>query len=187
MNIVNLVDNSFKGVHNMLQIGDLTIYQEHGICRVKDISEKTYSKSTKTYYVLQPINNDHELTFNIPVENYKNLLSKLMNKEEAEKVLQSFHSDGVEWIDKPQKRTNSYTKVLNSGDRMEVAKVANTLLLKKRELEEDDKNFANNDQKLLANIEEILSKEIAIALDTTIEEVKKKVNSIIDNKTKISR
>ena len=182
MNIVNLVDNSFKGVHKMLQIGDLTIYQEHGICRVKDISEKTYSNNTKTYYVLQPIDNSNQLTFNIPVENHKKLLTELMDKEEAKKVIQSFHLDGMEWIEKPQQRTNSYTKVLNSGDRIEVAKVANTLLIKKREIENGGKKFSENDRKLLMNIEEILFNEMAIALDIPVKDVKKEINSIIDTK-----
>src|SRR5699024_838312 len=164
------------------QIRNLTINQEHGICRIKDISEKTYSNNTKTYYVLQPIDNSNQLTFNIPVENHKKLLTELMDKEEAKKVIQSFHLDGMEWIEKPQQRTNSYTKVLNSGDRIEVAKVANTLLIKKREIENGGKKLSENYRKLLMNIEEILFNEMAIALDIPVKDVKKEINSIIDTK-----
>lgn len=166
----------------MLKIGDLTIYQEHGICQVKDISEKTYADVTRDYYVLQPINNSNEITFNIPVGNHKKLLSELMNKDEAEEILDSFHSDGAKWIQRPQQRNNQYGRTLTSGNRMDIAKVANTLISRKYKAEKDGKNFADNDRKLLENIEGILFKEMAIAFDTSLQAVKKEVSSMIHAK-----
>jgi len=163
----------------MLQIGDLTIYQENGICRVNDICEKTYGGKTRTYYVLQPIENSQQLTINIPVDNNKKGLSKLIDKAEAEEILQSFYSDGIEWIEKVQERDKAYTKIVNSRDRMEIAKVAKTLLLKKHELESVGKKFYRFDGELLTNIENILFKEMAIALDTSLDDVTTKINSIV--------
>src|SRR5699024_10867351 len=109
--------------HTMLQIGDLAIYQNHGICRVEDICDQTYAGVTRTYYMLYPIENSEGLTAYVPVENGKTLLLKLIDKEKAKKVLLSFHSEGIEWIQRPQRRSQVYGKIMHSGDRMETAKI----------------------------------------------------------------
>lgn len=166
----------------MLQIGDLIIYQVHGICRVDDICDQTYVGVTRTYYVLHPIENNHNLTVHIPVEKGKALLMKLIDKEEAEKVLQSFHSEGIEWIQRPQQRGHVYTGIVNTGNRIDIAKVANTLIQKKIELEKDGKKFNELDKKMLTNIEKIFFQEIAVALDTSVEDITDEVNRILDKK-----
>lgn len=163
----------------MPQVGDLTIYQEHGICRVDDICDKTYGGKTREYYVLRPIENSQDLTINLPVENNKKMLSKLIDRDEAEAVLESFHSEGIKWIDQNSQRKQRYTKKINSGDRFEAAKVANTLLRKKKEVEADGKKFYKNDEEMLKSIKNILFKEIALALDLTEAAVQRKINKII--------
>lgn len=52
----------------MLSIGDLIVYSSHGICRVEDICDQTYGGVTKKYYMLQPVDNDQNLTIHAPVE-----------------------------------------------------------------------------------------------------------------------
>src|SRR5881227_3599734 len=100
----------------MFKTGDLIIYSGHGICRVDDICDKTYAGITKTYYVLHPIENNHQLTISTPVDNDKTIMLKLLNKEEAEKILESFNSDGVDWIEKPQLRGHVYPEIVNTGN-----------------------------------------------------------------------
>jgi CarD family transcriptional regulator len=163
----------------MPQVGDLTIYQEHGICRIDDICDKTYGGKTREYYVLRPIENGQDLTINLPVESKKKMLLKLMDRNEAEAVLKSFHSEGVEWIDQNSQRKQQYTKQINSGDRLEIAKVVNTLLRKKNKVEANGKKFYKNDEEMLQSIQSILFKEMALALDTTEAAVQKKINNII--------
>ena len=163
----------------MLQIGDLTIYQEHGICRVDDIQEMTFGGKTRTYYILHPIDNHEKLTLNVPVDNVHNILHELIDQNKAKKILETFRTEGTEWIEKPQQRTRRYEAIINSGDRIEIAKVASTLIRKKWEIEKDGRKFFENDQKLLTNIQNILFKEISIVLDTTVEDVTEKVIDIL--------
>jgi len=113
------------------------------------------------------------------VENNKKMLSKLIDRDEAEAVLESFHSEGVKRIDQNSQRKQRYTKKINSGDRYEAAKVANTLLRKKKEVEADGKKFYKNDEEMLKSIKNILFKEIALALDLTEAAVQRKINKII--------
>ncbi|GAA0472129.1 CarD family transcriptional regulator [Alkalibacillus silvisoli] len=161
----------------MLNIGDLIIYTSHGICRIDDISSMKINGVTKKYYVLHPIENDQQqLTINAPVDNDKIKMMKLINKDEAEKILESFDKEGAEWIDNPNLRSQTYKKVVNSGDRFDIAKVVNTLIKKKHELESNGKKFYEQDHKHLTNIQDILFKELALALDLSTDEIHQKIN-----------
>lgn len=164
----------------MLKVGDLVIYSTHGICRIDDITEKTFNGIEKSYYVLRPIENSQNLTINAPVEQIgKVTIQQLMNKEEAEKILESFKSDGYEWIERTQDRAKEYNNVIKSGNREQIALICNTLMKKKYVIEKEDRKFYENDTKLLTTIKDILFKELAIALDLSYDEVEKQIKIIL--------
>ena len=108
----------------MFKIGDLIVYSGHGICRVDEISDKTYAGITKAYYVLHPIENNQRLTINTPVDNDKIVIVKVMDQEEAETILESFNSAGINWIEKPQLRSKVFKDIVHTGNRMDIAKVS---------------------------------------------------------------
>ncbi|RKJ42369.1 CarD family transcriptional regulator, partial [Butyricicoccus sp. 1XD8-22] len=66
----------------MYNIGDLIIYSSHGICEIDDITEKTFSEETKTYYVMHPLNNQ-QLVIHIPINSKKLNLSDVVDKKTA--------------------------------------------------------------------------------------------------------
>ncbi|MEH7275531.1 CarD family transcriptional regulator [Neobacillus vireti] len=171
----------------MFKIGDLIVYSGHGICRVDDISDKTYAGITKTYYVLHPIENNQKLTINTPVDNDNIGKVKLMDQEEAERILESFHSAGINWIEKPQLRVQVYKNIVNTGNRMDIAKVANTLMRKKHEIEMGKRKFYQQDSRILNTIQNILFKELAITLHTSPDVIIEKIKSMlrIQDKTTI--
>lgn len=171
----------------MFKIGDLIVYSGHGICRVDEISDKTYTGITKAYYVLHPIENSQKLTISTPVDNDKIVIVKLMNKEEAENILESFNSAGINWIEKPQLRGQMFKDIVYTGNRMDIAKVANTLLWKKHEIEMARRKFYEQDNRILSTIQNILFKELAIALNTSSEAIIEKIKSMlrINDKTTI--
>lgn len=171
----------------MFKIGDLIVYSGHGICRVDEISEKTYTGITKAYYVIHPIENSQKLTISTPVDNDKTGILKLMNKEEAENILESFNSAGINWIEKPQLRGQVFKDIVYTGNRMDIAKVANTLLRKKHEIEKARRKFYEQDSRIFSTIQNILFKELAISLNTSPEAIFEKIKSMlrINNKTAI--
>jgi CarD family transcriptional regulator len=127
----------------MYNIGDLIIYSGHGICKVDNICDKTYFGNTQTYYVLQPLENNHQLTISIPVDNEKVIMSRLIQRNKAEEILASFKLLGVNWIENNHLRIQVYNDIVKTGNRNDIAKVANTLIRKKHELEMKEKNLAN--------------------------------------------
>ena len=162
----------------MFNIGDVIIYSSHGLCQIDDICEKTYGDSTGTYYVLHPLDNAR-LIINIPIDSEKIVMQNVLTKEEAEEILHSFQQPGIEWIENARERTKKYKSLVNTGNRTVIAQVAVTLMEKKREADEDEKKLDGDDRILLANIENMMYKELAVSLDTSYEEISKKVKQLV--------
>ncbi|WP_066072559.1 CarD family transcriptional regulator [Neobacillus soli] len=163
----------------MFTIGDLIIYSAHGICRVDDICEKTVSGITRPYYVLHPMENNHQLTISTPVDNDKVVMLELIHQEEANEILKSFKYPGMEWVDNPNIRFKLYSDIISTGERKEIAIIVNTLMRKKIEAELHEKKLYEQDRKLLNTTQNILFKELALSLDTTFEEINELVIRLI--------
>jgi CarD family transcriptional regulator len=163
----------------MFSIGDLVIYSTHGICKIDNICEKTILGTTRNYYELSPIENNQHLTISAPVQNDKIVMFELIEEDEAKEILATFQQPVLEWIDKPNVRQQLYSEIISTGDRIEIAKVVNTLLHKKLDAELQDKKLAELDRKLLINTQNILYKELAISLHTTVDDINEQINQSI--------
>lgn len=163
----------------MFKKGDLVLYSSHGICKIDDVSEKTISHVTKSYYSLHPMG-DNRLNISIPVDNDKVTMQELLTVEEANKIIESFKYDGYEWIDIDNLRCTKYNEIIKEGNRTEIAKIANTLIKKKIELECNGKKFHEKDKKILIGIQTILFSELAFILNTTTDEIENKINEYIN-------
>lgn len=161
----------------MFNIGDLVIYSTHGVCKVDDICEKTVAGVTREYYELSPVKNEHALAISTPVNNTGVTILKLMDKEEAGDVLDTFKIPYTENVD--IRRPNSYTKLVDTGDRKEVANVVNALMRKKMEMMQDNKKLNQRDQDFLDTAKSALFKELAISLDTSSNKINETVLSMI--------
>lgn len=163
----------------MFNIGELVIYSAHGICKIEDICEKTVSGVTRPYYVLHPMDNAHNLTLSIPVHSDKVAILELLNKEDALEILDSFRYPGIEWTEKPSIRFNLYSDIVSSGDRKEIARIIITLMRKNIEAKQNEKKLYEQDRKLLTSTQSILFKELAIALNTSVDKIHEKINEML--------
>ncbi|MGI6706300.1 MAG: CarD family transcriptional regulator [Clostridia bacterium] len=112
----------------MFNVGDRIIYASQGICQIDEICEKTVLGVTRDYYVLHPLDNP-SLKISIPVDN--DIMNKLVDKKEAEEIIESFKGPGVRWIEKSSQRIQVYDGIIKKGDRREISQVANTLMREK--------------------------------------------------------
>lgn len=162
----------------MFNIGDVIIYSVHGLSKIDDICEKTVANVTKMYYVLHPLEQSN-LIISTPVDNDKVVMLKMMEREEAEEVLNSFRFSGIKWIDDSRQRNMNYQEMVKEGNRREIAKVANTLMRKEVELKQLNKKLYDQDHKILDTIQNILFKELAASLNTTTEKVSEQAYCLI--------
>lgn len=162
----------------MFNKGDLIIYSTHGLCHIDDITEKTISDVTKKYYELHPLNNAN-LKISTPVDNRSISMLEIMSKKQADIILKSFRKPGIDWIEKSHQRNQFYSDVAKNGSRLEKAKIVNTLMRKKQEIEMNGKKFSEYDRKLLTIIQSILFNELAFSLETTVDEIHTKVDNYL--------
>lgn len=163
----------------MFNVGDMIIYSSHGICCIDDICEKTYFGVTKNYYVLHPLGDDG-LKISVPVDSDKATMLNLITGLEAEEILESFRLPGINWIELNSERNQIYSQIVKTGNRKEISKIVNTLMRKKIENESIGKKLYEQDNKLLAIVQNILFMELAIALDRTFEEINEKINGLVN-------
>ena len=159
----------------MFEIGDLIIYSAHGICKIEDICERTVSGGTRSYYVLHPMENYPQVTIHTPVNNDKVVMLSLLKKGEANEILESFKGPGAEWIEQPNKRNTSYSKLVNTGDRKQIANVVNVLMRK----EIEDSKLYVQDRKLLIRAQRMLFKELSLSLEKPHEEISELISSFL--------
>ncbi|WP_042463216.1 CarD family transcriptional regulator [Neobacillus dielmonensis] len=160
----------------MFNIGDIVIYSMHGVCQIEDICDKTINGVTRTYYVLHPLK-DNGLTISTPVDNKTIAMQDIISISEAEQILDSFELPGVDWIDNANLREQTFTNIVNTRNRMEIARVLNTLMRKKHETELTGKKQSEHDRRLMSSIQGVLFKEMAIALNTTFDDIIQKATS----------
>jgi CarD family transcriptional regulator len=163
----------------MFHVGDLIIYSAHGVCQIDDICEKTFLGVNRTYYVLHPIE-EPTLIISIPLDHESVQAFKIMEKDQAETIIQSFRLPGIDWIENNHQRANRYQDIVNRGNREEISKVVNTLLKKQHEAEQNQKKLGQIDLRLLTCIQKILFTELAISLDTPLDVVEDRVKSYIE-------
>lgn len=159
----------------MFTIGDLVIYSAHGICKVDDICERTVGGKTREYYVLLPKADEHQLKISVPVDNKQGKILELMDKDQSVEILESFKDQGLKWNDNANVRFNSYTRLVNAGEREDIASVVNTLMRKEMEFDSTDRKLHQRDSKLLLEAQDVLFGEIAITLETTKNDINNRV------------
>jgi CarD family transcriptional regulator len=169
----------------MFTIGDTIIYSVHGLCQIDDICEKTYSDVTRNYYVLHPLSQTN-LTISVPVDSDKVIMLETMNREQAEEILQSFNEPGVTWVEDVKKRKLHYNNIVKTGDRREIAKIANSLMRKNLEYSLDKKRMYDQDRRLLSTIQDLLFKELANSLDRSFEDISAQIDELIQKDFPVS-
>ncbi|MFA1822003.1 CarD family transcriptional regulator [Virgibacillus oceani] len=162
----------------MFNIGDLIIYTTHGLCEIVDICDKNIGNVTRTYYVMHPME-DPKLTISIPKDIGEKNMQPVMEKREAKMILQSFQNIGIPWIEDARERNKKYSNLVKTGERKDISRIANTLMRKKSELRKNKQKMSEQDRKLLESIQHILFQEMAVSMDTSMEEISEEVDSMI--------
>lgn len=164
----------------MFTVGDTVFYNSHGVCVIEDIQEKTFWGEKKFYYILSSYHNA-ALKLYYPVETDESQLTAIASKKKAELILEQFKNSPEPWNERIQERQQSYKKILKSNNHILIAKMINTILRKKTELENQDKKLPSGDQQTLNQVLPILYKELAVSLDISVDVVIKEVEQLIQH------
>lgn len=142
----------------MYKIGDSVVYPMHGAGVIEDIEQKEILGKTQSYYVMRmPIG---DMKVMVPMNNAAGVgLRDVINKEEAQKVLDEFRIVETDVIQNWNKRFRENMVKIKSGNIFEVSAVVKSLMLRDRQ-----KGLSTGERKMLSNAKQILISEIVVAM-----------------------
>lgn len=153
-------------------IGELLLYGTSGVCELKDIREEKISGELRRYYILEPFY-DKNSTVYVPCDNVM-LVSKmreLIGKDEAKRLVEADDGKRTVWVEGDKPRRESFSLIIDTGDRGEIIRLARTLTEKRCECERGGKKFHACDEHVLARAQKVLCEELSIVLDQSREEI----------------
>lgn len=151
----------------MFDIGDRVVYPMHGAGIIVDIEEKKILGEVHKYYVMQISVSDMKVM--LPVNNTENIgIRKIVSDDAASEAINHFHSCSEDCNDNWNQRYRDNIEKLKSGNLMDVATVAKTLLLR-----DQKKSLSNAERKMLSNAKNILISELILVKGKSYDEIEK--------------
>ena len=156
----------------MYKIGSIVVYGTEGLCKICDITERTFGKETSEYYVLSPLSNEAETVF-VPKNNEKVLkrMRSILSRERASELLEAAPSEYGEWVENDRERQQIYKQILLCGSSEDLLMMTRALYLHQIELLERGKKLHAADERFLKDAEKMLFEELAYVYNITVAEV----------------
>lgn len=165
----------------MFEKGELIMCGGHGVCRVIDITGNPIDRSdqNKKYYVLEPVF-EKASTIYTPVDNDKIVMRRIMNREEAEKLIAQITEIDAVWIQEEKRREQTYKDAIRTYDSRSLVQIIKTLYKRKRSRINEGKKVLSSDEQYLHKAEELLYSEMSLALSIPKDEVEAYIAREVD-------
>lgn len=165
----------------MFEKGELIMCGGHGVCRVIGITGNPIDRfdQEKKYYVLEPVF-EKASTIYTPVDNDKIVMRRIMNKEEAERLIAHITEIDTVWIQEEKRREQTYKEAIRTYDSRSLVQIIKTLYLRKRSRIDEGKKVLSSDEQYLHKAEELLYSEISLALSIPKENVEAYIAEAVD-------
>ena len=155
-----------KGSLDVFHIGDEIVYPMHGAGIIIDIEEKKILGELHKYYILQISISDMKVM--LPINNLDAIgIRKIVSADTANKVIKHFLSCEEDHNNNWNQRYRENIEKMKSGDLIDVATVAKTLMLR-----DNKKSLSNAERKMMSNAKNILVSELVLAKKMSAEEIK---------------
>ena len=156
----------------MFKKGELIICGGLGVCRVIDITDNPVDRLDKKrkYYLLEPVF-EKTSTIYTPVDNEKVIMRRIMNKEEAQKLIEHIKEIDVMWVQEEKRREQTYKDAIRTYDSRSLVQIIKTLYQRKRIRIKEGKKVLSSDEQYLRKAEELLYSEMSLALSIPKDQV----------------
>ncbi len=154
-------------------VGDRAVYPAQGVAEVVRIETKEIMGTSQTFYVLSVMDSDKKIM--IPVNNVDNVgLRSIISKAEVEQVYDILRERDVDLNQQTwNRRYRAYVEKIQTGSPFEIAEVMRDLNLLKFH-----KTLSFGERKMLDTARRLLIQEIAVAKDSTEEEILEELEHI---------
>lgn len=150
----------------MFKRGEYIIYGTSGVCKVEDVTTMNMKDvpRDRLFYVLAPSSQKGGRIFT-PVDNQKTPMRRILNREEATRLIEQIPGIEELWITNEKQREENYKECMKSCDCREWIKIIKTLYLRKQERSAQGKKITSTDEKYLRMAEDYLYSELEIPLE----------------------
>ena len=158
----------------MYNIGDKILYPPHGAGVIEGIEERVVLGKKQAYYIMKMPS--EEMTVMIPTEGCDEIgVRFVMDKEEAQKVLEAFRHTPVVFDDNWNRRQRENIAKIKSGDIYEVLAVAKALMVRER-----TKGLSTSERKMLSMARKIVTSEIVLSGAASMSDVENIMNDTVE-------
>lgn len=156
----------------MFEKDQLIMCGGHGVCRVVDVTGNPIDRLDKVrkYYVLEPVFEKGSTVYT-PVDNDKVIMRRILNKEEAEELVDKITEIKTVWIREEKNREQMYKEAIRTYDCQSLVQIIKTLYLRKQDRLKEGKKVLSSDEQYLRKAEELLYSEMSLALSIPKEEI----------------
>ena len=156
----------------MFEKGELIICGGHGVCRVIDITDNPIDRMDKKiiFSLLEPVF-EKTSTIYTPVDNEKIIMRRIMNKEEAQRLIEHIREIDVMWVQEEKRREQTYKDAIRTYDSRSLVQIIKTLYQRKRVRINEGKKVLSSDEQYLRKAEELLYSEMSLALSIPKDQV----------------
>ena len=160
----------------MFKIGDIAVYPAHGVGVIESVESKNISGKEHSFLMMRILDND--MTIMIPTDNVERVgLRQVIGPDMVEEIYEILEEKEVQIDAKTwNKRFREYTEKIKTGSHIDAAEVLRDLMTLKHE-----KGLSFGERKMLDNVKNLLSQEIAIATNDKIDAVQEKFTKVFDN------
>lgn len=157
----------------MFEIGQWVMYGIHGVCRIAGTEKQLVNRKRSEFLVLEPLSKA-ESKFYLPLGNPTALakLKPVLSEDELRALLSSPEVREDNWIDEESRRKMYYKELITRGDRKEILQTIYALYRYKAAQMEAGKKFHLCDDNFLRDAEKLMSSEIALVLEMTMEQAR---------------
>lgn len=151
----------------MFSVGDKIVYPMHGAGTIQGIDEMKILGEKKQYYIFKLPCNDMNIM--MPVDSGDLVgVRNIVDKKAIEDVVSLLRSESTEMQKNWSRRHRENTEKLKTGDIMQVAEVVRNLMRMDR-----SRSLSAAERKLLFTARQILTSEMILVADMTLEEAEK--------------
>ena len=162
----------------MFEVGEFVVYGNKGVCQIKSVGpiDMPGIPRERIYYTMNQVYTRGSTIFT-PADSEKQVLRKVLTKEEATELIGEIKSLNPQWIRDDKERERIFTEALRSADTLTLCKMIIALYRRREERLADGKKATSTDERYYHAAEDILYGELGIALGIQREEVKQCVIS----------
>ena len=163
----------------MFDVGEFVVFGSDGVCRVESVGALDMDgiSKEKLFYTLIPLGKSGNGKIFAPVDGKKVIIRRVVNREEANKLIDEIKEIGKLEIQDEKKREERYKEVIHNCDLREVIQLIKEIHARREMRDAIGKKLTAMDERYFMIAENCLYSELSLPLEMEKSEIKEYITS----------